>query len=634
LSTVPAAITQSTPANAPTAGSSLADILVSVGHITADQLRHAQRIHKKIGRDRTLLSVMQELSFVTAAQVRETLQQHKLAVPLGELLVELGFLKPSELQTGLALQKDRPNLRIGEVLVDNRLLREDQLYEALSFQLGMELANIDPTASAEIASARSVLPGLLRSHSMVPVMKRGARTVVAFADPQDTRALEAAKRAFGADLIVCIGRKSVIEETITRLEAGRARATTQVTENAIVAAVNQMVVDAASRRASDIHIEPARDKLRIRFRVDGVLTNYKDLPLEMAPPFTSRLKVMANADITERRRHQDGRILFEHKEVKLDLRFSCYVTLHGETIVMRLLNNRAVMLDIDDLGMSPTVSRRFREDALDSPSGVIVVTGPTGSGKTTTLYGAIGYLNNPTTSIITAEDPVEYVVDGISQCSINPKAQVTFEETLKHIVRQDPDVIVIGEIRDRMSAEVAIQAALTGHKVLTTFHTEDTIGGLVRLLNMKIDAFLVSSTVVSIVAQRLLRRVCAHCSEPHPLTPQQARRLGYEPRALGGVQFRRGVGCAQCGFSGYRGRTAVFELLVLNEQVKSALLEHKPSFEIRRISTESTGLVTLLEDGVMRAARGETSFDELIRGLPRLDKPRPPDQLRRLLGET
>ena len=283
--------------------------------------------------------------------------------------------------------------------------------------------------------------------------------------------------------------------------------------------------------------------------------------------------------------------------------------------------------------MAPRMLERFRDDALNVSSGVLIVPGPTGSGKTTTLYSCVNYLNDMHTSIITAEDPVDTVIDGIAQCSINPKINVTFEETLRHIVRQDPDVIVLGEIRDAFSAETAIQAALTGHKVLTTFHTEDSIGGLLRLLNMDIEAFLISSTVVCVVAQRLLRRVCPQCAQSYTLTTLDLRRLGYDNDTLRGVTFKLGRGCRSCRFTGYRGRVGIFELLVLNEMVKDAILKRQTSYEIRRISLETSGLVTLLEDGLVKAAKGETSIPEVLGNLPRFHKPRPIQQLQRLLGE-
>jgi type IV pilus assembly protein PilB len=315
------------------------------------------------------------------------------------------------------------------------------------------------------------------------------------------------------------------------------------------------------------------------------------------------------------------------------MRASFYATVYGESIVLRVLSRKSNLLDLKEVGMAPRMLERFRDDALDTPSGVIMITGPTGSGKTTTLYSCVNYLNDAQTSIITAEDPVEYVLDGISQCSINPKINVTYEETLRHIVRQDPDVIVLGEIRDRFSADTAIQAALTGHKVLTTFHTEDSIGGLLRLLNMDIEAFLISSTVVCVVAQRLLRRVCKHCATPYVPTPLDLRRLGYGSSSLHGIIFKVGAGCESCRFTGYKGRVSAFELLILNEMVKDALLNRKTSYDIRRISLETSGLVTLIEDGLVKAARGETSMQEVLRHLTRLHKPRPIEDLRRLSGE-
>jgi type IV pilus assembly protein PilB len=357
--------------------------------------------------------------------------------------------------------------------------------------------------------------------------------------------------------------------------------------------------------------------------------------LELAAPVATRLKVMAEADIAERRRHQDGRILYESAAtgMTLDLRVSFYITVHGEKVVLRLMNKKGELLDIDDIGMAPRMLHQFRDDALATPSGIIIVTGPTGAGKTTTLYSCVNHLNDLETSIITAEEPVEYVLDGISQCSINPKIGVTFTETLRHIVRQDPDVIVMGEVRDTFSAETAIQAALTGHMVLTTFHTEDAVGGLLRLLNMGIEAFLIASTITCLLAQRLLRRICPHCAAPYTPTPDEYRRLGYTHGDLAGADLQVGRGCTACRFTGYKGRVGIFELLTLNDEVKEAVLARKTVQVIRRISIESSGLITLMEDGIAKAARGKVSLPEVMRRLPRAVKPRPLHELRRLLGE-
>jgi type IV pilus assembly protein PilB len=308
------------------------------------------------------------------------------------------------------------------------------------------------------------------------------------------------------------------------------------------------------------------------------------------------------------------------------------VTVWGETVVLRLLSRKGQLLDMNEIGMYPKMLERFRFEALDAPSGVILITGPTGSGKTTTLYSSINYLENVNTCIVTVEDPVEYVIDGIAQCSIDPKINLTFEESLRHVVRQDPDVVVIGEVRDKFSAETCIQASLTGHKVLSTFHTEDSIGALVRLLNMNIEPFLVSSTVISVVAQRLLRRVCPNCSEQYIPQPAELYRLGYTVNDIKGASFRVGRGCSECRFTGYKGRVGVFELLILNEPVKDAVLNKKTNYEMRRISTETSGLITLLEDGLAKASKGATSIQEIFRSLPRVSKPRPIHELRRILG--
>ncbi|MBW2071037.1 MAG: type II/IV secretion system protein, partial [Deltaproteobacteria bacterium] len=380
--------------------------------------------------------------------------------------------------------------------------------------------------------------------------------------------------------------------------------------------------------------EPLRDKLRIRMRKDGSLYTFKELSLELAPMISSRIKIMAKADIAEKRRHQDGRILLsgtgEHNQI--DIRCSFYVTVFGEKIVMRILNKKEELLDLKELGFAPRPLERYKLDALELPTGVVIITGPTGAGKTTTLYSSVQYCNDPTISIITVEDPVEYVIDGVAQCSINPRIGVTFDESLKQIVRQDPDIIVLGEIRDKFSAETAIQAALTGHKVFTTFHTEDSIGGLLRLMNMNIETFLISSTVICVVAQRLLRRICPDCKVDYQPEVDEVKRLGYSPDEMRDFNFKKGKGCRKCNYTGYRGRVGIYELLVLNEDVKEAILQKKTSHEIRKISVETSGLVSLVEDGIVKAVQGMTSIEEVLKKLPRLLAPRPIRQILQLTG--
>ncbi|MFO7608557.1 MAG: ATPase, T2SS/T4P/T4SS family [Candidatus Krumholzibacteriia bacterium] len=619
-----------TTAQSPTTEAALeiAGMLVDAGHLTREQLEYALRVRGKLGNRRPLVSILQELELVDERRLRETLRANRLNIRIGTLLLELGVLSETDLQAAIGIQQESGGRKLGEVLIENHFLTEDELLNVLSVQLGFPYLETDslPRDKQLLAKLR---PAWLEQHCCFPVRGQDGALLLALVDPLNTKALAEAERLLGETPQPALARRFAIEAAIRSLTQPT---TAELNESGIVRTVNDILRDAVTAGASDIHIEPMKDKVRVRMRLDGVLVQTLDLPVDAARPLTSRMKIMAGADIAEKRRHQDGRMLFEHDGAKIDLRVSFYSTIHGEKIVLRLLNNRSHLLDIHELGMAPRVLERFRNDVLDVPSGVVLITGPTGSGKTTTLYGAINYLNDINTSIITAEDPVEYVISGISQCSINAKIGITYEETLRHIVRQDPDVIVIGEVRDRFSADTAIQAALTGHKVLTTFHTEDSIGGLLRLLHMDIEAFLISSTVVSVVAQRLVRRVCPHCSEKHELTPDEIRRLGYNPKESGPIVFHRGAGCRMCRHLGYAGRAAVYELLVLNEPVKEALIQRRTSYEIRRISVESTGLVSLLEDGILKAESGLTTFEEIIRTLPRLAGPRPLPELRRLQG--
>ncbi|MCB2183260.1 MAG: Flp pilus assembly complex ATPase component TadA [Desulfobulbaceae bacterium] len=615
----------------------IAQLLVSSGILSEDHLKYAQRVHAKLTSKRSLLSVLEELQYISLEQVREALQANPVSVPLGSLLVELGYISEQDLATVLESQRENKSNKMGRLLVDLHLIAENDLLRILSYQLGFPFIEMAVT-EIDLHLVQRAPQKLYRENLFLPLSQEENGILIAFADPLNQDSLRAARQVFGKNIVCGIAREQGILEALNRIAKGSLKENdksdhTEPSDNIIVQAVNSILIEANKQGASDVHIEPMRDRLQVRFRQDGVLIPFKDLPLDMAPGLTSRIKIMAGADIAERRRHQDGRIFFEEQGVLLDLRVSIYATIHGEKVVMRLLGAQNELLTIKELGMAPGILQRFKEEGLDAPSGVVIITGPTGSGKTSTLYSAVNHLNTPTRSIITAEDPVEYVIDGIAQCSINPKINVTFEETLKHIVRQDPDIIVIGEIRDKFSAEMAIEAALTGHQVLTTFHTEDSTGALLRLLDMDIEAFLIASTVVSVLAQRLVRKICPSCNEDHLLTPDELRRLGYKPKEAAGLVFQKGRGCRHCNFTGYKGRIAIHELLVPSELVKDAVIARKTSYEIRKVSTETTGLVSLLEDGIFKASRGITTFNEIIRQLPRLDRPRPIAELKRMLGE-
>ncbi|MGD2096297.1 MAG: ATPase, T2SS/T4P/T4SS family [Desulfobacterales bacterium] len=610
----------------------VAEHLLKYDYLTDKQIAYARRVQSKLEQFRPLIQVIKELKYITADQIEQALRKHPLLIRIGELLVELGHLTPSDLNSALAIQaEEKVKRKLGEILIERQFIQEHVLVEGLSLQLGVPFVQPEWDSIDRKLLARVPLKWY-DTHHLLPIGAKGGTITVAFVDPLDQEELQAARQVFGDRVVTAIACKSAVHEVI--LKAQRAEMKKQISaldEQYIVKLVDDIILAAIQRDASDVHLEPLKAHLRVRFRQDGVLTHFEDFPPETAPAVASRIKVLCEVDITEKRRHQGGRFFFDHPDGQLDIRASFYVTVHGEKVVLRLLNRHGQLRKIGELGLSGRIQKRFVEEALDLPSGVLLFTGPTGSGKTTTVYSCLHHITNPQMSIVTAEEPVEYVIDGISQCSINPKIGLTYEETLRHILRQDPDVIVIGEIRDNFSAEVAVQAALTGHKVLTTFHTEDSVGGLIRLLNMSIEAFMISSTVVSVMSQRLLRKVCSFCAKPHKPTSQELQRLGYSFNDITGAQFQKGHGCTNCQHSGYRGRIGIYELLILDQLVKDAILEHRPSKELRQISTESAGLITLLEDGIHKAAEGVTTIDELLRSLPRLQPPRPIPELRRLI---
>ena len=616
------------------AGGKIVSLLVQEGVLNAEQVSYAQRVHSKMQPGKTLIDVLQELDCLTREDVIRTLRKNSVSIRIGDFLVELGYLKKSDLQAALNLQKEgKERKMLGDIFIENGFIEERKLVEVLSFQLGLPVAELEFRKIDRRLFAKAPFQ-YFRDLLFVPYAVEEGVVQVAFANPLEKKSRDAAEALF-APCRPCIASKRAVLAAIANVESSAGSdATAAPDDSTVVGMINKLFDEAMAQGVSDIHIEPLKDRLRVRFRHDGVMMPHQELPLELAPQLSSRIKVMAQADIAEKRRHQDGRILYESRQhgFNLDLRVSFFITIFGEKIVLRLLSKKNSILDIRQIGMPPRMLEQFVTEALEAPSGIMIITGPTGSGKTSTLYGCVGQLNNINTSIVTAEDPVEFVIDGVSQCSINPKIGVSFEETLRHIVRQDPDVIVLGEMRDAFSVETAIQAALTGHKVLTTFHTEDSIGGLIRLMNMQIERFLISSTVTCVVAQRLLRLVCNHCAQSYLPSATEFGRLGYAAQDMAGATFRIGSGCKECRFTGYKGRTAIFEVLVLNEEVKEAIISNCSASELRRISMESSGMVTLFEDGLVKAARGVVSIQEVLRDLPRIRPPRPLKELRRILG--
>ncbi|GMW01559.1 MAG: hypothetical protein AMXMBFR84_26960 [Candidatus Hydrogenedentota bacterium] len=618
--------------------SKLGEALVKDGVLTPEQLQRALRIQAGLEQPRQLGEVLVELGFATKQAISHAISKYGSGMRLGDILVEQGLISAEELQQALLLQKEK-GLKLGNALIELGAINQQTLLQNLAHQSSVPY--IEPAfAMVDQRLLDGVSPDYLSRYNFLPFSRgEDGRITVIFGDLADEDGKAAAEQLLSGGFSVALGPLDAIQQTIEdfrrfrmdRKKRAGGEAPAEDDEDSVVRLVEHIITAAIQERASDIHIEPMSEVIRLRYRIDGVLVYKTDLPKNLYSRIASRIKILAECNITEHQRHQGGRIQFLMGGEEYDLRLSCYVTVHGECIVMRVLNKRVGLVELEELGFCPTMLDRFRKEVLDVPTGVVLITGPTGSGKTTTLYSCLGYSNSIDIKIITAEDPVEYMIDGLIQCSIFDKIGRTFESTLREMVRQDPDIIVMGEIRDRVTAQTAIQAALTGHKVYSTFHTEDTIGGLLRLIDMDIETFLISSTVISVIAQRLLRRICVHCAQPYAPDPILLDRVGVKLDEVRELDFKRGVGCRHCNYTGFHGRVAVYELLVLNEDVKEAILQKKPAHTIRHICTESTGLVSMREDAVAKVVRGLTTFEEVVRHAPRTFVMRP---LRQILAMT
>jgi general secretion pathway protein E len=422
--------------------------------------------------------------------------------------------------------------------------------------------------------------------------------------------LEAIERTYGASTAL---QKIVEGMGPTDGEGDREEDITQLRDMAfeapVVRLVNLLIEEAVSSEASDIHIEPSEDTLRVRYRIDGILYDLEAPPRRLQAAVTSRIKLMAELNIAERRLPQDGRIRMTLNARKVDIRVSAVPTIHGESIVMRLLDRSSVFMPFDKLGFSSGIQGTF-DRLINQPNRIVLVTGPTGSGKTTTLYAALDKINAPEKKIITIEDPVEYQLKGVNQIAVRPKIGLTFASGLRHIVRQDPDVVMVGEIRDLETAEIAIQAALTGHLVFSTLHTNDAPGAITRLQDMGAEPYLIASVLSGVLAQRLVRRICQNCRMPHEVDPADLLAIGVTDGH--GVQLYRGAGCDQCRKTGYRGRIGIYELFVISEDVRGFILRRAPSHEIRKAAVEA-GMVSLREDGWAKARAGLTTIEEILR---------------------
>jgi general secretion pathway protein E len=558
---------------------------------------------------------------------------HKL---LGEILKEICSFSEEIFEEALEIQRKEGG-RIGEILVQKGAIGEGDLLKARGIQFGLSLWSTISPEDMDTSFTEHIPIQFLKKYKMVPVIRSdgiyiavndptlfqpiddlhiilgwdGVETVLApysailsainFAYDMSSDSAEQViqdMRDEDRDIII-----SAVEETGDLLD--------DTSDAPIIKLVNLMLSQAVKARASDIHIEPYQNRIKIRYRVDGILYDMLSPPKHVQSTLISRIKIMAKLNIAEKRLPQDGRIEIKIGDKNVDIRVSIIPTAFGERVVLRLLDKTNVLLTVSDLGMSEASLKIFNE-LITSAHGIILVTGPTGSGKTTTLYAALSSLNNPDINIITIEDPIEYQIEGIGQIQVNPKIDITFANGLRSIVRQDPDVILVGEIRDLETAEIAIQAALTGHLVFSTLHTNDSASAVTRLIDMGIEPFLVTSSVIGILAQRLVRNVCNACKEEYIPDEESLEKIGITPEMPSGKKIYKGKGCHDCLNTGYKGRTGIFELMILDDAIKSLILKTSDSNAIKKKAV-NRGMVTLRQDGALKVLSGITTVEEILR---------------------
>ncbi|MFB3894842.1 MAG: type IV-A pilus assembly ATPase PilB [bacterium] len=555
---------------------------------------------------------------------------------LGEMLVAESVITQEQLQQALAQQK-KIGKRLGDVLIGLGLASEETIAAALGRQLGIPYITlshyeIDPQI------IKTIPEDIVRKYKIIPVDKTGNQLTVALSDPANIYILDELKVLTGNEIIPLISYESeinraieqyyrkqdVLQETLKDIEEIKtdvelvsdekeldlAQIKDMAEDAPVVKLVNVLVQEAIKERASDIHIEPYEDSLRVRYRIDGVLHEVAPPPKRLHPAITSRIKILSDLDIAERRLPQDGRFKVRVSDRVVDMRVSSLPTIFGEKIVMRILDRGGLVLDLSKLGFEADSLQTFQE-VIRKPYGMILVTGPTGSGKTTTLYSALSTINSPTRNIMTAEDPVEYQLKGVNQIQVKEDIGLNFAAALRSFLRQDPDIILVGEIRDLETAEIAIKAAMTGHLVLSTLHTNDAPSSITRLSDMGVEPFLVAASVLMVVAQRLVRQICPRCKEVYKPTPEIIHALGIGDRDPETLRFYRGVGCDYCHKSGYRGRLALYEILVVSEKIREAIVEKASVSLIKRIAKEK-GIRTLRDSGILKVLDGTTTVEEVL----------------------
>ncbi len=558
-------------------------------------------------------------------------QRRKL---LGSILRSLGVVTDEQLEEALKLQRET-GVRTGDALLTLNYCTPADIAKALSVQFGRKV--VDPRQIDIPEDALAAVPkAMAREHHLIPIAREDGRLTVAVADPLDLYALDHLRFATNCEVDYVIAASDAIEEAIAqKYEVGEETVDNMLQEFTeseiqfedtesvveefsddpndapVIRLVTLIITEALRSRASDIHIEPMLNRLRIRYRVDGVCFEVENPPKSLQGAIISRVKIMANMDVAERRRPQDGRIRMKLLGRDIDLRVSALPATHGPSVVLRILDKESVLLGVQDLGFGDDDYRRFKS-IIKRPNGIFLVTGPTGSGKTTTLYAALNELNTPDRKIITAEDPVEYSIAGINQAEVREQIGMTFARILRAMLRQAPNVILVGEIRDLETAEIAIQAALTGHLVFSTLHTNDAPSAITRLIDIGVQPFLVSSSIQAVMAQRLVRRICQNCKEPYEPEPFELQAAGLAPEDVRDITFYRGAGCPECNQTGYKGRIGIFELMEMDSELREMAFHKAPTNRIRDQAVAS-GMRTLKQDGIRKVLQGITTIEEVLR---------------------
>lgn len=555
---------------------------------------------------------------------------------LGQILLELKLITQEQLDEGINIQKEKGGL-IGEILVKKKLLSEAGLLKALGIQYNMDYHTAISVNELNTEFTEKVPIQYLKKYCMIPLITRDYKKI-AINNPVDFQPLDDLKFQLGLkDAETVLAPKAEILSSINFIYDSSQDSAEQVLQDMndesgdsiisaiqeagdllddtsdapIIKLVNVMLSQAVKDKASDIHIEPTQKGLKIRYRLDGILYDMISPQKQIQAALISRIKVMADMNIAEKRLPQDGRIEIRIGDKNIDIRVSTIPTAYGERVVLRLLDKTKIFISVTELGMPNERLGEFNE-LINAAHGIFLVTGPTGSGKTTTLYAALSQINSTDKNIITIEDPIEYQLEGVGQIQVNPKIDLTFSRGLRSIVRQDPDVILVGEIRDLETAEIAIQSALTGHLVFSTLHTNDAASAVTRLIDMGIEPFLITSSVIAILAQRLVRVICPLCKEAYTPDEQSLLKVGITPEMLKGRSIYRGRGCPACLNTGYSGRTGIFELLLVNESIQNLILKTSDSNAITQKAVEN-GMVTLRQDGAQKVLKGITTIEEVFR---------------------